>query len=780
MATINEIKQQAAAVKNATQVGENTAERVGGALAGLAEIAEQHDSKLSDLSSWNNNTYLENKEFVTSDTYVCYSFKKGTQYKITILSGSISTSYTSNSSNWGEKRVEELTFSNNSCVFTATENARYLTFWITSSKVVTLSITPLNEIFRSSQRSLNNEKRIDAQIYFSGGMMPEYSFTDDDTMHLTLPQYMRIYLSDGSNQIGVNGTSQSTSWDIPVFGSLVFDFDTNKLKVVRRGETVGFNTLLIANNANKIISGAILPYLHKELEKNIINTYSKLSDLSNKLSRLAAIYVGGSEKQIKFTKESVEGVKHIKLYVKGGNVSIRYDNGKRISIDEDQTIDYTNVYDKKMFFVAIDVVTKNFSIKEYNAPLGENEYFLFGFNSIFGANLPLDWVVYDGFDDNILSKKVDNIQKTIDKADSIFTFNPNYIYAPKIATLKKKTPYGYSPKNSPLVLLWFSDLHGNIDNLKRIIEWKDKYSIYIDDILNTGDTITDNIISYNTDYTNYLSNGGNKILKAIGNHDVCASDYTSFKGWSGVPSETTKTIYEKYIAKIEDTSIVKPENAEIGKNYYYKDYAGLGKHDSGIRLIVLDSVINKQSIISSGSGADTSATETYQNEQSRWLSEVLNGAKDKGYSVICAHHYNAKATEFDNGTGFVNRINKLNPSDANSTPADWLDKIDSFENNGGEFICWLCGHVHQDYLSIIDNHPNQIQISIITASTRLDSAESGEPARVWGTKTQDAFNLVAFDTYYKRIRLLRVGCNFDNFGHNMEQICIDYANKKIL
>ena len=46
MATIDEIKQQAAAVKNATQVGENTAERVGGALAGLAEIAEQQDTEL--------------------------------------------------------------------------------------------------------------------------------------------------------------------------------------------------------------------------------------------------------------------------------------------------------------------------------------------------------------------------------------------------------------------------------------------------------------------------------------------------------------------------------------------------------------------------------------------------------------------------------------------------------------------------------------------------------------------------------------------------------------
>lgn len=46
MATIDEIKQQAAAVNNATQVGENTAERVGGVLAGLADIAEHQDVEL--------------------------------------------------------------------------------------------------------------------------------------------------------------------------------------------------------------------------------------------------------------------------------------------------------------------------------------------------------------------------------------------------------------------------------------------------------------------------------------------------------------------------------------------------------------------------------------------------------------------------------------------------------------------------------------------------------------------------------------------------------------
>lgn len=46
MVTIDEIKQQAEAVKNATQVGENTAVRVGGALAGLADIAKAQEDNI--------------------------------------------------------------------------------------------------------------------------------------------------------------------------------------------------------------------------------------------------------------------------------------------------------------------------------------------------------------------------------------------------------------------------------------------------------------------------------------------------------------------------------------------------------------------------------------------------------------------------------------------------------------------------------------------------------------------------------------------------------------
>ena len=69
MATINEIKQQAAAVKNATQVGENTADRVGGALAGLADIAEQQEVELGNKAntSYVNTKFTEEKKRVDAE-----------------------------------------------------------------------------------------------------------------------------------------------------------------------------------------------------------------------------------------------------------------------------------------------------------------------------------------------------------------------------------------------------------------------------------------------------------------------------------------------------------------------------------------------------------------------------------------------------------------------------------------------------------------------------------------------------------------------------------------
>lgn len=98
MATIDEIKQQAEAVKNATQVGENTAERVGGALAGLADIANQQgvelgkkfdkesiaqesgDSEELVMSQKAVSTKLSDLQYIIEDATIELSFTKAYQY----------------------------------------------------------------------------------------------------------------------------------------------------------------------------------------------------------------------------------------------------------------------------------------------------------------------------------------------------------------------------------------------------------------------------------------------------------------------------------------------------------------------------------------------------------------------------------------------------------------------------------------------------------------------------------------------------------------------------
>lgn len=76
MATINEIKQQAEAVKNATQVGENTAVRVGGALAGLAEIAKAQEDNIRKKADKEETNRLLAKKANTADVYTKFTEEK--------------------------------------------------------------------------------------------------------------------------------------------------------------------------------------------------------------------------------------------------------------------------------------------------------------------------------------------------------------------------------------------------------------------------------------------------------------------------------------------------------------------------------------------------------------------------------------------------------------------------------------------------------------------------------------------------------------------------------
>jgi hypothetical protein len=380
-----------------------------------------------------------------------------------------------------------------------------------------------------------------------------------------------------------------------------------------------------------------------------------------------------------------------------------------------------------------------------------------------------------------VGKKIQDLANSSD--GNIFSLFPQKDYLPRMSTLRKKTPFGYKPLYTPLVLVWFSDLHGDLENLSRIIEWREYYQSYIDDILNTGDTVTDNINNQAnlTGLANYFNNGGDNILTAIGNHDA-ASD-TSYKGYGG--QKDMHDIYELFTARmnIGGLGIVQPENAAgNGYNYYYKDYYDRGQ--GGIRLFVLDECIQANLVekycVKEDKEQRYIEAQAYEEAQYNWFINNVRLALNNGLSVIVAGHFGRKIEPFVSESGFINATKPLGTSVGTTIPERYLTAIDSFIDEGLDFIGWLGGHVHEDYMGALIDHPKQILICITTAAKRLDTAQSGEPSRIAGTSTQDAFNVIAFDSYYKRIKVVRVGYNFDAYGRHIDMITIDYKNVKLI
>lgn len=387
----------------------------------------------------------------------------------------------------------------------------------------------------------------------------------------------------------------------------------------------------------------------------------------------------------------------------------------------------------------------------------------------------------ENYANGTVGKKIQELESNGGSASSdILSMFPRAEYLPKMSTLRKQTPFSSKAKYTPLCLLHFSDLHGDITNLQRIMRWRNEYSTYIDDILNTGDTTQDNI---NTDaqlttLTQYFEAGGENILLSIGNHD--ATSNTSNKAYGGV--KDMHDIYDIFTSKMSNSlGIVQPENAaEKGYNFYYKDYIDRGGA-AGIRLVVLDECIQANLVrdfypdkTASDYTIRIAEAQEYEDTQLQWFKSALQIALNNGMGVVVAGHFGRHITPFLTDSGFVNAAKTLSTDKYVTIPEQYLQAVDEKIDDGLEFICWMGGHSHEDYLGYVEAYPRQALMCVTTASKRRDSYQSGEPSRIEGTKTQDAFNIVSFDTYYHKIRMLRVGYNFDGYGRNLDMITVEY------
>jgi hypothetical protein len=364
---------------------------------------------------------------------------------------------------------------------------------------------------------------------------------------------------------------------------------------------------------------------------------------------------------------------------------------------------------------------------------------------------------------NALDNRVSDLEEGIIDTTDIVALNDKTKTLEVLKNSKKSIilyPSG-NRNNITLNLLHFSDLHGDAVNLQRLIQFKNEYSDYINDVLCTGDVIR-NVFS--DDFTFWTSlTGAEKILITTGNHEYYNGESASASDY--LDQITQLQVYNKFIApNINNWGVVQPENAAAnGYNYYYKDYT-----TQKIRLIVIDNF-------------------RIDSAQEQFVSNALSGALTNSYHVIVAAHYGSYNTvdiecNFDSNYPWSS---VWLPEGIDGELENIRSSIDTFINDGGKFICWLCGHTHVDFFGKVPSHQNQVQINISCASSGVGSnypalVQYCDQDRTMQTKSQDLFNIFSIDTTMGYFRIYRIGASVDCNMRSRQILVYDYLNNKLI
>lgn len=308
-------------------------------------------------------------------------------------------------------------------------------------------------------------------------------------------------------------------------------------------------------------------------------------------------------------------------------------------------------------------------------------------------------------------------------------------------------------------LLHFSDIHGDSGRIRAIAGMlkAPTFGDYVDDAICTGDLVYQNSTNANP-FDSVANTAG--IMLVMGNHDVKTSSGTLYKYTSGF---TIQNAYTKYFSSVISGWSVTTPDIDY-PTYYYKDYAS-----TGIRLIVLD-----------GNMDGTNVATEYA-AQLQWLADVLADAKTNSMHVVCSQHFPVQGTPDLIACNFTDlrsiAYTEMGDTSYNqSTIEAFQQKVQDFIDDGGDFVCWLVGHNHADFVYTVEEYPDQLCIIVGISSTRVTSSLAD---RQHG-KAKNLFNTVTFSPTEHHVRLVRFGADKTKFMVSKKAVCIDYQTKQII
>ena len=305
--------------------------------------------------------------------------------------------------------------------------------------------------------------------------------------------------------------------------------------------------------------------------------------------------------------------------------------------------------------------------------------------------------------------------------------------------------WGYKNQLPLLTLLHISDIHSDAGSMKRLCNFMKEYGENIEDVICTGDILD---ARWTSDFDFWGSDEkAHSFLSCIGNHDMLADPV----GWDWSQVASQKDCYDRFFAPfITNWNCVYQE----GKTYYYKDYP-----ENAIRLVVLNSVLKDDE----------------QKEQLDWLEKVLDGAIENNLHVVIGMHYPVHMKKIPCNFSTLDRGDGLGDRAMNV----YQEKVARFMEKGGDFVVWLTGHVHMDYIGYNEEYPDQLCIAI-DALCCWQSMAYDDADRTVGMPSEDLFNLVTVDTYSKLLKIVRIGSNLDRYLRKKDTLCINYKTFEVI
>ena len=320
-----------------------------------------------------------------------------------------------------------------------------------------------------------------------------------------------------------------------------------------------------------------------------------------------------------------------------------------------------------------------------------------------------------------------------------------------------------SESHSKTVICHFSDLHGDWKRFDNVLEMIKYYKPVF--AVHTGDLVCFDSGFETDEFFEKINNVDIPIYNCIGNHET-------FKGDEFLSSEYLHNRYINPLKNIHTT----------GKAYYYTDF-----DEQNIRLIVLNNY-EKDATKKRGDMIDYEISQ----EQCNWLKDVLKDCEEKELGVIiAAHEADEMIIPGSNDSGFCQR----------TEPHPWgvelprchivadivdafkhgkmLDKKYKWDNSGNvvelnckfekksEFICYMNGHRHGDYIGYLPSYPDQLSLGITCSGCFPEGYhnigdEISVLPRIPETISEDAVNFYVLDREHKTISVVRMGASVND------------------